>query len=179
MADRARESARGVASAPLCDLGLIAENVVDTHQLSLEAYVRHVDADLPRHPLLVRGHADDVASLVASAIECVARWPGVNRRIVVSARLVGERVELLVVHGSTASVHPSVPMSLDELGRCGDASFESLRQHMLRLLMRLGATLVAGRDAALDGLALSIVFPGVSGAPLHRPYRKSSGGRPS
>jgi len=163
------------AAAPLCDLGLLIKDVVDAHRLSPEANVRHVDQDLPSHPLLVRGHGEDVASLVAAAIECVARWPGVNRRIVVRARLIFERVELLVGHGNSKGGDPPLPITLSELGSDGDPVYVSLRGRMMRLLRTLNATLVLGWDVALDALVLSIVFPGISGGPTYRSYRPVSG----
>ena len=171
MNDRIGELAEPHVAGPLCDLGLLAQAAVDAHRISPGGYVRHVDADLPGHPLLVRGYGEDVFSLVAASIACVARWPGVNRRIVVGARPSFERVELFVGHGNSIGSYTTLPMSLDDLERAdGIAPFEAMRGRMMRLLDTLNATLVLGCNTALDALALSIAFPGVSGRSTHRPF---------
>ena len=163
------------AAGPLCDLGLLILSAVEDYDLSPDGNVRYVEADVPGHPLLVAGAAEQVCGLIDSAIACVASRPGVNRRIVVGARLDLDRVQLRVGHGNGAGGHTSVPVSLDELQPWGPtrvrASFAKERARMLRLLEVLDATLVIGVDVTLDAVVLSIVFPAIGGGSWRRrPY---------
>lgn len=163
------------AAGPLCDLGRLIQSAVEDYDLSPDGNVRYVEADVPDHPLLVAGSADHVCALIDSAIACIASRPGINRRIVVGARLDLDRVQLRVGHGNGARGHTSVPVSLDELQPWGPtrvrASFAKERARMLRLLDVLDATLVIGVDVTLDAAVLSIAFPAIGGGPRRRrPY---------
>ncbi|WP_132979521.1 hypothetical protein [Pigmentiphaga sp. D-2] len=162
------------AAGPLCDLGPLILSAVENYDLSPDGNVRYVEADVPDHPLLVAGSADHAGALIDSAIACIASRPGINRRIVVGARLDLDRVQLRVGHGNGAGGHASVPVSLDELQPWGPAQARALfaqeRTRMLRLLDALDATLVIGVDVTLDAAVLSIVFPAIGSRPRRRPY---------
>ncbi|MPS27980.1 hypothetical protein [Pigmentiphaga sp.] len=174
MTELTGESSERCAAGPLCDLGPLIVSAVESYDLSPDGNVRFVETDVPDHPLLVAGSVEHVSALIDSAIACVASRPGVNRRVVVGARLDLDRVQLRVGHGNGGGGHATVPVSLNELQPWGPtrvrALFAAERERMLRLLDALDATLVIGVDIALDAVVLSIVFPAIGGGPRRRPY---------
>ncbi|MDX3906459.1 MAG: hypothetical protein QHC78_12290 [Pigmentiphaga sp.] len=173
MTDLAGQRPPLFSTSPLCDLGLLIREAVDAFCITQEGYVRHIEADVPAHPVLVCGRAHDVAALLQAAIACVAERPGIHRRVVVRARWEMGRAELFVGHGNGFGAAPSLPLTLEDLPASPGAG-EGVppgggAQRIVPLLEALGASFVLGHDPVLDIYALSIVFPGLSGKPLHRP----------